>query len=86
MKAEKPLPPFWVSEYESPVPGMLTVVRLPRRLKLTVAPRPPTLTLVPREPKLSRTPFAMRTLLRNLKPTCFSPVLLQRRYLHDLYV
>ena len=64
MKAEKPLPPFWVSEYEMPVPGMPIVVRVPRRLKLTVVPRPPTLTLVPREPKLSRTPFAMRTLLR----------------------
>jgi hypothetical protein len=28
MKAEKLLPPFWVSEYEIPVPGMPIVVRV----------------------------------------------------------
>jgi len=60
--------------YESPVPGRLMVVRLPRLLKFVVNPRPPTDTLVPLLLKFSLTPGMSRTDLRYRKPTAVSPI------------
>ncbi len=51
------------------MPGMPTVVRVPRELKFTCAPRTPTDKLAPRLPRLIRPNLPSLMLRRNSKPT-----------------
>ncbi len=52
-----------------PLPGIPTVDRVPRLLKLTVSPLPPIEVLTPDQLTLSRTPGMTLTDWRNRKPT-----------------
>jgi len=59
---------FWYVEYESPVPGRLTVLRTPLLETFVVNPFPPKESDELCFPKLMRTPGIIRMLLRNRNP------------------